>query len=153
MRTSPWHTTPDGAMACQTFSSKFLQPQKATLHYWKGIFGNWQRPAAAWQQWDAVHNKRGFPIQQIECAFPCCAQKTHSRAAKKPLAVGLPATPALAQLQSLALPRRQLQSQPPDCPHGHLRGLGTTLAVGESRGFLWNRSSSSASWELHVLLF
>ena len=42
----------------------------------------------------AVHNGRGFFIQQTESARPCCVLRTHSRAAERPLAASLPATPA-----------------------------------------------------------
>ena len=37
---------------------------------------------------------------QTECACPCCILYTHRRAAKRPLAASLPATPALGHLHS-----------------------------------------------------
>ena len=69
---------PGRAMACQTLSAQPPPTSKAALYYWRGTFGSWQRPAAAWQQWDGVHNRRGSPIQQTECACPCCVPFLHT---------------------------------------------------------------------------
>ena len=85
---------PGRAMACQTLSPQLLQPSKAALYYWKGTF---RKLATACRRLAAVgcrpQQKGVPPIQQIECACPCCALYTHSRAAKRPLAASLPATP------------------------------------------------------------
>ena len=115
MRSSPWHTTPDGQWHAKRFppSSSNLKKQLFITGKVLSETGNGLPPLGSSGMPSTT--KGVLSIQQIECAYPCCALYTHSRAAKKPLAASLPATPALAQLQSPALPRRQLQSQPPDC--------------------------------------
>ena len=80
---------PGRAMACQTYppSSSNLKSSSLLLerHFPKL----------------AVHNGRGSSIQQTECACPCCVLNTHRRAAKRPLAASLPATPALGHRRCL----------------------------------------------------
>ena len=76
-------------MACQTYppSSSSLKSSSLILErYFPKL---------------AVHNGRGFSIQQTECARPCCVLCTHSRAAERPLAASLPATPALGHRRCL----------------------------------------------------
>ena len=80
---------PGRAMACQTYppSSSNLKSSSLLLEkYFPKL---------------AVHNGRGSSIQQTECACPCCVLYTHSRAAKRPLAASLPATPALGHRRCL----------------------------------------------------
>ena len=80
---------PGRAMACQTYppSSSNLKSSSLLLErYFPKL---------------AVHNGRGSSIQQTECARPCCVLCTHSRAAERPLAASLPATPALRHRRCL----------------------------------------------------
>ena len=108
----------DQAMACQTFSSKFLQPQKQLFITGK-VFsetGNGLPPLGS----------SGMP-STTKGVSPSNRSNVLSHVAPYIHTVGLSSWSSA--------------------------GLRTTLAVGESRGFLWNRSSSSACWELYVLLF
>ena len=79
----PWHATPDGQ-----WHAKCIRPARSLLleRYFPNL---------------AVHNGRGFSIQPTESACPCCVLYTHSRAAKRPLAASLPATPALGHRRCL----------------------------------------------------
>ena len=50
-------------------------------------------------------HRKGFSIQQTECACPCCVLYTLSSAAKKPLAASLLATLALGHRRCLTVSR------------------------------------------------
>ena len=83
MAPPPWHATPDGQ-----WHAKRIRLARSLLleRYFPKL---------------AVHNGRGCSIQPTESACPCCVLYTHSRAAKRPLAASLPATPALGYRRCL----------------------------------------------------
>ena len=74
-------------------SAELLQPQKQLI-----ITGEVLSEAGRSQ-------RKGFSIQQPECACPCCVLYTLSRAAKRPLAASLLATLALGHRRCLNVSR------------------------------------------------
>ena len=92
---------PGQAMACQLIR-RALQPQKQ-LFITRDVLSEAGRA-----------QRKVFSIQQTERVCPCCVLYTHSRAAKRPLAASLPATPALGHRRCLIV-------------SGFSAGLQTTL--------------------------
>ena len=94
---SPWlhrhDTPPRSGNGMPNVTAQLFQPQKQLF-----ITGEVLSEAGRSQ-------RKGFSIQQTECACPCCVLYTLSRAAKRPLAASLLATLALGHRRCLIVSR------------------------------------------------
>ena len=86
MAPPPWHATPDGQWHAKR-TCRAPSTSKAGLYYWKGTFRTWP------------FTTEGVSFNRPICS--CCVLYTHSRAAKRPHAASLPATPALGYRRCL----------------------------------------------------